>query len=392
MVSDIINPSNWQLAKLENQLEVAKAYKDSVEKSKPNYWINSPQLVSPLALYKYLKARFGKHNGFISMFKNNTSDNLIHWHYSLSSTSAIIDIIGKNSGIEIFIKTDAGIQLKRKDWNQLIDNVQNDFKNYGKQMADVQSTFEHWRLFVNPFTRVEHTIQEYLAKLIKLNLDEPNTYRLGSNQDFKKYSEQLKSWTRNISDAASLGTTIRMLCPVMGESFVNLILLVFRKEDFKKDDRLYDNLIRQQIDIRVKTLHLNCTCFPEAIDATSNAFKNFHTLMNRRNDFLHGNIDPIKLEVEDVWFDENIIPLFKDDEGFMKKMLKNYCTHVERENALADFDIVSRFIELVLMSMDEASLKVFVQLMSSRMPGINKKTKRLGVLFPEHLAEGYVSF
>ena len=113
--------------------------------------------------------------------------------------------------------------------------------------------------------------------------------------------------------------------------------------------------------------------------------------MNKRNDFLHGNVDPIKLVIEDVWFDERIIPLFKEDEGFIKKMLKNYCTNVEPEKAIQDFDTISKLIELVLMSMDDVALRLFVQMMGCRMPGINKKTKRLGVLFSDQLAEGYVT-
>ena len=56
-----------------------------------------------------------------------------------------------------------------------------------------------------------------------------------------------------------------------------------------------------------------------------------------------------KLVIEDVWFDEKTIPIFKDDEGFMKKMLKNYCTNVEREKAVGDFETISKLIELVLM-------------------------------------------
>jgi hypothetical protein len=147
----------------------------------------------------------------------------------------------------------------------------------------------------------------------------------------------LKVWTKNISEAAALGTTIRMLCPVMADSFINLILLVFRKEEYVNDERLYDNLIRQQIDIRVKTLHLHCTCFPQRINSKTDAFKKFHTLMNKRNDFLHGNIDPSKLVIQDVWFDQKIIPLFKDDEGFIKKMLKNYCTMSNLKKLLNHF-------------------------------------------------------
>jgi hypothetical protein len=65
--------------------------------------------------------------------------------------------------------------------------------------------------------------------------------------------------------------------------------------------------------------------------------------------------------------------------------------HVEPEKAIEDFQTISNLIELVLMAMDDNSLRLFVQIMGSRMPGINKKTKRLGVLFPEHLAEGYVT-
>ncbi len=178
----------------------------------------------------------------------------------------------------------------------------------------------------------------------------------------------------------------------MAESFINLILLVFRKEEYANDERLYENLIRQQIDIRVKTLHLHCTCFPKKIDSSNTAFKEFHSLMNKRNDFLHGNIDPNKLIVEDVWFDQRFIPLFKDDEGVIKKMLRNYCNNVEPEYAISDFQTISNLIELVLMSMDYDSFKLFVQIMADRMPGINKKTKRLGVLFPsEYLVEGYLA-
>lgn len=391
MLNEILNPDSWQLFEVEKQLDFTNKYNNKHKKTKPNYWNNSPMVLSPLALYKYLKARFGHPNGFVGILKSKTSDNLIHWHYSFQVSEAVIDIMGKTSGLEIVIKATTPLKLNAKDWQKLVENLQNDFKKYGKQMSLTQANFEHWSLFINPFTRIEHTIQEYLDKLIKLDLTEPASYKIGSKKALNKYIKEMNAWVKNISDAAALGTTIRMLCPVMAESFINLILLVFRKEEYKNDERLYDNLIRQQIDIRVKTLHLHCTCFPKMIDSSTDAFKNFHTLMNKRNDFLHGNIDPSKLVIEDVWFDDKIIPLFKDDEGFMKKMLKNYCTNVEPEKAINDFETISKLIELVLMSMDDISLKLFGQIMSSRMPGINKKTKRLGVLFPDHLAEGYVT-
>jgi hypothetical protein len=167
MLNEILNPTNWKLFEVESQLKFAKENENGNSKKKPNYWVNSPQVISPLAIYKYLKARFGLPNGFISFLKNNTSDNLIHWHYSFKTSLTVIDILAKNSGLEILIQSIKALELKPQDWQRLIINLQTEFKKYGKQMSEVQSRFEHWSLFINPFARIEHTIQEYISKLLK---------------------------------------------------------------------------------------------------------------------------------------------------------------------------------------------------------------------------------
>ncbi|UAY53195.1 hypothetical protein [Ferruginibacter albus] len=391
MIDQILNIDNWQLVPMEKQVAIAKQNSEKKENLPAQGWQNISRTISPLALYKYLNARFGPPNGFVMFLKNPTSDNIIHWQYALSTKDSFINIWGKTSVLEFSIKTSDNTTLSNNDWDALVSNIKKDFKKYDKEMKEVQSKFEQWSLFINPFTRIEHTLQGYIQQLEKLNLEEVQTGTPKSKEDINKYQKDLEKWTKNISKAASLGTTIRMLCPVMAESFINLILLVFRKDEYKNDERLYEGLIRDHIDIRVKTLHLHCTCFPNQIDYSSNAFKKFHTLMNKRNDFLHGNIDPYKLIVEDVWFDQNTIPLFENDEGMIRRMMRNYCTNVERSKAIEDFQTISDLIELILMAMDSNSLKIFVQLMSDRMPGINKKTKRLGVLFPsDKLVEGFV--
>ncbi|MGB8193722.1 MAG: hypothetical protein WCF67_17450 [Chitinophagaceae bacterium] len=391
MIDEMFNPANWTLISIPKQLEIANRNTKRSSKSPVQAWFNSAQKISPLLLYSYLQARFGPPNGFVMLLKNASSDNLIHWQYSIAAPQSEIHIWGKTAGLEITIKSDPEIRLSEKDWDILISNLLSEFKKYHKQMKDVQSEFEHWALFINPFARIEHTIKDYVLQLERLNLKEVGYYKPGSRESYEQYMKELRRWTKNINKAAAIGTTIRMLCPVMAEAFVNLILLLFRKEEYKEDERLYDSLLRQQIDIRVKTLHIHCTCFPKQIDSGSSAFRNFHSLMNRRNDFLHGNIDPKRLFVEEVWFDHRFIPLFEKDEGVIRKMMRHYCANVEPENAIGDFQAVSDFIELVLMAMDDSSLHLFVQLLADRMPGINKKTKRLGVLFPsQYLVENYI--
>ncbi|MFT3908051.1 MAG: hypothetical protein QM737_01385 [Ferruginibacter sp.] len=385
MIDEFIDPDKWIILSVEDQLKISRQNSEEPTGKPSQQWRNSSKQISPLKLYSYLKVRFGLPNGMIMFTKKDSSDNLVHWHYAVTVTNAIINIVGKTSGVEIFIKTKTGIKITEADWQKLVDNFHNGFKKYSKEMKTIQSEFEQWALFINPFSRIEHTLKDYIYQLEKLNLKEVENYTTGSKESFKKYQKNLNRWANNIGKAASLGTTIRMLCPVMAESFINLILLLFRKEEYANDERLYEGLIREQIDIRVKTLHLHCTCFPKQIDFKSDAFKRFHTLMNKRNDFLHGNIDPNKLIVEDVWFDQIYTPLFNEDEGVIKKMMRNYCFNVEPEKAIEDFQTISNLIELVLMAMDDNSLKAFVQIMGDRMPGINKKTKRLGVLFGSQL-------
>jgi hypothetical protein len=109
--------------------------------------------------------------------------------------------------------------------------------------------------------------------------------------------------------------------------------------------------------------------------------------MNNRNDFLHGNIDPRKLMFEDIYFDKSFIPLFEEDEGIIAKTMKNYLTNVEREKALADFTTVQEFINFILGYLTKDNQDLIKRLLLTRMPGLNEKTNRIGILFSNKLAE-----
>src|SRR5262245_58875271 len=56
-------------------------------------WIIHKAL-SPLDLYVYLRARFGAPNGFAMTLKHPSSDNLIHWNWTLQSGDSVIDFLG----------------------------------------------------------------------------------------------------------------------------------------------------------------------------------------------------------------------------------------------------------------------------------------------------------
>lgn len=384
-ILEIFDIENWEIMSL-GQISTSIGSKKELSIYS---WRNFNKELSPLSLYKLLKSKFGIPNGTSMLFKSESTDNLIHWHYTFAVKDCEIHFIGKSSGLEILIKIVPAIKFEETDWVVLIDNIKSKYSEYGKQMKEIQAEFQKYTLFINPYTRLNDTLKS-LVKELK-NLDTREIIRINpmtsSSEEMAEYYKNLESWIKNIERSVTLGTTIRMLSPVLAESFINLIILVFAKEDYKKDNRLYENLIRQQIDIRVKTLHLNCNGFNKPVNGDDETFKNFHTLMNNRNDFLHGNIDPTRLMFEDVFFDMEYIPLFHEDESIIIKTMKNYLKNVESQKAFADYNTVIMFIAFILSHLNEKQRGYIEHLLMTRMPGYNHQTKGIGILFNVGLAE-----
>lgn len=83
------------------------------------------------------------------------------------------------------------------------------------------------------------------------------------------------------------------------------------RPELKIDDRLRDNTIRQPIDVRVKSLHMTCVGFERPVDYAHEACKAYHSLVNERNDMLHGNVVLEKLKFNEVYFNGRV-PVFKE--------------------------------------------------------------------------------
>ena len=149
MMDQIFDLNNWQLRSIDEQMESIDKNIKKNKKKGHQLWRNTNQSISPLVLYEYLKTRFGAPNGFIMALKNRSSDNLIHWHYSLKADETIINIFGKTSGLEILIKPLPDFLFSEKDWQTLVNNFQTDFKKYRVEMKNVKSEFEEWSLFIN---------------------------------------------------------------------------------------------------------------------------------------------------------------------------------------------------------------------------------------------------
>jgi hypothetical protein len=199
----------------------------------------------------------------------------------------------------------------------------------------------------------------------------------------------MTSWVNAILQASSLALSLRMIAPVLAESFINLLLFILARPEVKADSRFYETVLRSQVDVRVRGLHLYCMNFDSPVDTSVKPFQNFHSLMNRRNDLLHGNIEPLQLMFEEVFFDQGTIPLFKHNDPLPFRVTRNLVKHVEPIEAQHDYEVVEAFIEHVLSFINPDVREQLKRLMEEEHLGWRPETGRVGVLFGQTVPFGY---
>lgn len=345
--------------------------------------------ISPIDLYAYLKARFGDPNGIQSLLRGPFSDNLFHWQYAVGTDEFLFEVAEGNLCMDALVEGVGDIDDAEID--RFFLAIKHDFANYGGLMTNVRKELEHWKLFINPYKRLYDVLQRTKQQLINLDIASINVPETPeTKEELVELQEVIKVAGPKFDDALDYSLKLKMLSPVLGEAFVNLLIFILAKDDIKNDGRLYQDAIRREIDVRVKSLHLTCDGFSKAVDSDSNEFKDFHTVMNGRNDFLHGNIDPTKLEYDEVYFDYKTVPIFKNRASFGQLALSNKLIHIEPDSALADLDAVLAFINLVLESLDEDVRNLVSQFMATTSPGWNPSARRAGVLFSEEIIHSVI--
>lgn len=340
----------------------------------------------PIDLYCYLYAKYGQPNGMQNFFRSDDSDNLIHWEWALAGEHGLTLIQGHNFRTEVHLIgdfKDKGLTLEN-----FITQIKSDIGNYGRQISEFRKDLEKWTQFVNPYQRILSAVNQQFKKLNELNIspEEDKVPQPKSADEMVAYRERWESVTEKYSFAVGLIFGLRSMLPVLAESFVNLIIFMLCKRDIKDNERLFQNVLRQPIDVRVQSLHINCTGFEEQIDYSSKECGNFHSLMNERNDLLHGNVEVNKLAIGDVFF-RGKVPLFLEYQDFWDRSIGVSLDSVGFKDLYKDHDSVIKFIEHIMSKLNPDVRKQVELTVGRRQLGLNRKNGRLGVLFPEHMVD-----
>ena len=179
------------------------------------------------------------------------------------------------------------------------------------------------------------------------------------------------------------------MLPVMAEAYVNLLLFVLMRPDLRADDRLRENTIRQPIDIRLKSLHMTCIGFEGPVDYSTEACKAYHTLVNERNDMLHGNVVLEKLRFNDLYFN-GTVPIFKQYRSLWERTVGVEIGAVGLHKLHQEVAVVNELISYLTTLLKPELRAQFQRISSTRDLGLRTGSGRIGILFPGYLVDMFL--
>ncbi len=339
--------------------------------------------IRPVDLYCYLGGRFGQPNGIQNFLRGDHSENLIHWEWFLRCGEGFVTIQGLNFRTEVCI---GGIGVTEADREDFIQQLKADFAKYGQALGKVRTALEHWIEFVNPYKRLRRSVDTLMAELSALGLDatRDSLPDLADEKDPGTLQTKWKEHADKYSRAIGLCFGIRSMLPVMGEAFVNLLLYVLMKPDLRKDERLRENAIRQPIDIRIKSLSHNCIGFKQAPDYSSEPCKRYHSLVNERNDLLHGNVVVDKLRFNELYF-YGKVPVFREYSTMWERSFGVARRSAGLEQVGDELAVIDGLVEYLLSCLDDKITDKIRRISETFILGLSLDDGHLGILFSEQL-------
>ena len=250
---------------------------------KVNHFVLKPHDISPLAAYHTLKALFGTPNG------KEFDDTKSQWDYYLRVPGAFLEIYDwKLESWSIAVYEDAMSKLFKEVMGDKYEPTE-----FAQKHSEFTSKFDGTRA-----ERIGNEFLELLRKYIPKSAAKVKKAVAESDQfvlqnPFTLYHGSALDLLEEVPDAgidsSNYYRSAFFLFIAAFEGLLNLIYELYLKPELR-DERIYERLSREQIDIKVRLAPLYCDCFADkSLDHNSEVFRRFHSIVNLRNDFIHAN-------------------------------------------------------------------------------------------------------
>lgn len=189
-------------------------------------------------LYAYLRARFGVPNGFQNFLRSDSSDNLIHWDFVIKAGDKDVYIQGVMRDIHFLLSE----SLTDDEWKVLILAIKSDFARIRREKSAMMKSFEKYLVFQNKFAVLANLCADLHASITDAPPQLAAPPRVTRRGGMKQYKAALDAVSKRAIDLYGDCLKLKLLMPIMAEAFINMLILVFCKDDIRKDQARYEHL------------------------------------------------------------------------------------------------------------------------------------------------------
>ncbi len=281
--------------------------------------------------------------------------------------------------------------LADEDWRNLILKIKADYKRVGKEKSVILKSLEKWVIFPNKFVAVAQVCADLHAQITD-NIGGFCTYKPSSfktRRDSRQKMKTMKQMAERSTNLYRACLELSLVTPVMAEAFINMLILILCKQEVRNNARQFEAFIRAQIDTKIFDLPYKCEKFLKPITQSSEAFKKFKRVMDKRNDAIHGNIDPEREQTETLYF-EGKVPLFIQSGDHIGKFFEALERQHQPEAVVKDYEDTYAFLVELVACLEPEIVPAVWQIMEDSYPGYDLGRNITGALFPEHVMASYL--
>lgn len=380
-------PETWRPATHQELLDyLAERKRPSGAEERSGDILVIRKAISPFDIYTYLKARFGEANGLMTMFARDDSDNLFHWDYLLYAGDLRLTFTGATREVHVGVER----ALDDDAWLVFIRTLRTDFGRVGREKGRVAGDLEKWHVFPNRFLAIAnrcadlfYDISEALPKLQRLfERDDART----SHQEHTRGTKRQAALVTKITGAA---LELPILTPVLFECFLGLVVGLLVHPDIKADEARFDAFNRGRLHDKILSLHDHCRGFARGLQPENEALHRFWPVVARRNDLIHGNLDPVKDAVEVVYFDRKR-PLHTSGGAGHRSYWDSLMQQYRPQRVIDDYLAMHHVIHEILAHMEPAFRAAIESVMNDTQPGWDSRRRKIGSLFPDHVVSAFM--
>ena len=189
--------------------------------------------LSPLDLYKYLVGRFGRPNGVQTIFKKQQdSDNLFHWDFLVQAGPHHIWFQGGNRDVHVMIFDK---KMKPREWVWFANNIKSDFARVSAEIASVGEKIEKWSIISNRFLLIADVCAEH-HEILMDNIGEPDFAppKRNNERGIRRYIKKINDIGQRANRLFNSSLCLDLVTPIFAESYINFVIFMLRKNEFKK--------------------------------------------------------------------------------------------------------------------------------------------------------------